>query len=388
MPNLMQRLGLAHQEREDTTTYGSTIELLMSKAVEQQLWGGPKGALSIPAVYSATAMITQTCSLAVLQEFWDDSDGYQVPVPMDQRGDITYRPQAGMSWKQWLERVVWAMLTDGEAYLWLKGHDRNGHPTAATQVPHSEVTITWNDDQTEPVYWWRNRRMVHGYDFLHLPYQSRVGELHGIGPLTAGSETYTTALAIERAVREFWANGGVPTLVLNYPHELDSAEAADLKRGYIASQQEYGPAVLSGGTTLDSHAFSPSDAQLVEVRQFIVQETARLFRVPAPKLQASLPSGSAVVYQNADVLQREYVEQAIQPILETVEQSLQLVRPRSRTLRFDLKPLLRPNPDVRYQGYSLGIADGWLTPDEVRRDEMLGPMPEGASRRQEDTADV
>lgn len=376
MGRILQGLGLQHRETT-TTTYGSTIELLLSKAVERQIWGGAKGALAIPAVYSAASMITDTCSLAVLQEFHTDDDGYMVPV--GEPGDITYRPHPGHTWREWLASVVWSMLTEDNAYLRLLAHDRNGHPRQAIQVPKDEVTVTWNSDLTEREYTWRNQRMVHGVDFLDLPYNRRVGELLGLGPLTAGEETYATALTVERATREFWANGGVPTLVINAPeYDLDATEAARLRSQFIASQQEFGPSVMSGGMSLESFAFSPTDSQLVEVRQFIVQETARLFRIPAPKLQASLPSGSAVVYQNADVLQREYVEGAIQPILETIEQALQLVRPTTRTLRFDLKPLLRPNPEVRYEGYAMGLTNGWLTVDEVRKDELLGPMPDDA----------
>lgn len=371
MGKVLQALGLQH--REETTTYGSSIELIMARAVERQVWGGAKGALAIPAVYSATSMIAETCSLAQLQEF-HDQDGYMVPVT--EPGDITYRPQPGRTWKEWLGSLVWAMLVDDEAFLRLLAHDRNGHPRQAVQVPKDEVTITWNPEQTEPVYWWRNQRMLHGIDFLHLPMSRRVGELHGLGPISAGAELYTTALTVERATREFWANGGVPTLVINAPdHDLDKDDAARLKAQFVDSQQQYGPAVMSGGMNLESFAFSPSDAQWMEVRQFIVQETARLFRIPAPKLQASLPSGSAVVYQNADVLQREYVENAVQPVLETIEQALSLVRPSTRHLRFDLKPLLRPNPEVRYEGYALGITNGWLTVDEVRKDELMGPHP-------------
>jgi phage portal protein BeeE len=44
---------------------------------------------------------------------------------------------------------------------------------------------------------------------------------------------------------------------------------------------------------------------------------------------------------------------------------------------FLVEGLLRSDITTRYQAYEIAIRNRWLTPDEVRQKENLGPMPEG-----------
>jgi phage portal protein BeeE len=44
---------------------------------------------------------------------------------------------------------------------------------------------------------------------------------------------------------------------------------------------------------------------------------------------------------------------------------------------FLVEGLLRGDITTRYQAYEVAIRNGWLTPEEVRMKENLGPMPEG-----------
>jgi phage portal protein BeeE len=44
---------------------------------------------------------------------------------------------------------------------------------------------------------------------------------------------------------------------------------------------------------------------------------------------------------------------------------------------FLVEGLLRGDITSRYQAYEIAIRNGWLTPEEVRMKENLGPMPNG-----------
>jgi hypothetical protein len=39
--------------------------------------------------------------------------------------------------------------------------------------------------------------------------------------------------------------------------------------------------------------------------------------------------------------------------------------------------LLRSDITTRYQAYEVAVRNGWMTPEEVRLKENMGPMPEG-----------
>jgi hypothetical protein len=41
--------------------------------------------------------------------------------------------------------------------------------------------------------------------------------------------------------------------------------------------------------------------------------------------------------------------------------------------------LLRSDITTRYQAYEVAVRNGWMTPEEVRQKENLGPMPEDDS---------
>jgi phage portal protein BeeE len=46
---------------------------------------------------------------------------------------------------------------------------------------------------------------------------------------------------------------------------------------------------------------------------------------------------------------------------------------------FLVEGLLRSDITTRYQAYEVAVRNGWMTPEEVRQKENLGPMPEDDS---------
>lgn len=326
--------------------------------------------LTIPAVYSSISMISATCAQVNANVWRRDSDGF--PEPVQEPPRVAHSPEPGVPFADWVESIAWSLLEYGDAFLLLSDHDRDGHPREATVLDPSDVTITWNTSRTRRIYTWRSRVMTIGFDFAHIPLNRRPGELHGLGPLEAGSEVLKGASITEQFAQDFWRHGAIPTMILNYPHELTAEEAEALKRAFVEGQSTRSPAILSGGMSADEvTGFSPQEGALIDLKAFYTVEISRLFKIPAPLLQASLPSGSNVVYQNGDVLQRQYVQNAVAPILESIEQHMTLLLPRGQFARFDLSTLLRPNTAERYNAHQVGLESGFLTIEEVRKSENL-----------------
>lgn len=368
MGRILQTLGLQLPPAE---TRHTNIETVIWEAQQAAMYG-VDDYLNIPAVYSGVSMIADTGAQAPLAAYRYDDDGFTVTVKSPPR--VTVSPEPGIPMRDWVAQILWSLHTHGDAYLWLRGHDRDGHPQEAWIVDPADVTINEDSAGLRPIYTWRNRTMSPGFDFLHIRINPRPGELHGLSPLEAGSKALDIAITIERFAQEFWSSGAVPTVLLNYPHELDADEAAALKSAFMQGQSSRSPAVLSGGLTADVTAFSPAEQQYVDLRMFVVVEVARLLKIPAPLLQASLPSGSAIVYQNEGTLTRQFLSAAVTPPLQAIEQAITSVLPRGQFARFNLTDLLRPNISERYAMYETGLASNFLTVEEVRRDENLPPM--------------
>jgi len=65
------------------------------------------------------------------------------------------------------------------------------------------------------------------------------------------------------------------------------------------------------------------------------------------------------------------------PLTTRIESALSRVLPRKVLARFDFSPILRTTLQDRYQAYQIGIEGGWLTIEEVRSLENLGPIGQG-----------
>jgi HK97 family phage portal protein len=69
----------------------------------------------------------------------------------------------------------------------------------------------------------------------------------------------------------------------------------------------------------------------------------------------------------------------IQPWLRRIEGAIErdlLADEDELYAEFLVEGLLRSDITTRYAAYEVGIRNGWITPEEVRRKENMGPMPE------------
>jgi phage portal protein BeeE len=62
------------------------------------------------------------------------------------------------------------------------------------------------------------------------------------------------------------------------------------------------------------------------------------------------------------------------PWTSRIESALSRCMPRHVMARFDFTPMLRTTLQDRYASYQIGIDGGWLTIEEVRAFENLGPL--------------
>jgi HK97 family phage portal protein len=134
-------------------------------------------------------------------------------------------------------------------------------------------------------------------------------------------------------------------------------------------------AILQEGVEYQTVSMSMDDAQWLESRQFSVEEIARLFRVP-PTIIGDLRHGN---YSNSVEMNRVFVVHTLRRHMTMWEQAINraLLTEAGRRMYFaehNVEGLLRGDSANRAEFYSKGIADGWLTTDEVRKLENLPRM--------------
>lgn len=122
-------------------------------------------------------------------------------------------------------------------------------------------------------------------------------------------------------------------------------------------------------------AMSAADAQLLETRQFGVEEIGRWFGVPAALINSSSGTSGASIEQVVESFYRS----TIHPLCCSVEQAIMkrvfTAAERAKYVaEFKMSALLRASVSSRYDSYSKALQNGFMTRNEVRKLENLPPV--------------
>jgi HK97 family phage portal protein len=137
-------------------------------------------------------------------------------------------------------------------------------------------------------------------------------------------------------------------------------EKASLLDVFRQSRRERSTAYIEGPLKLDTVGFNSAELQLVEARQHLSSEIARLMGIPAWYLNAE---NSSATYSNVASERRSLVDFGLRNYLSVVEDRLSMddVTPRNQVVRFDLDDFLRGNTLERVEMsislYNAGIID-------------------------------
>jgi HK97 family phage portal protein len=220
-------------------------------------------------------------------------------------------------------------------------------------------------------------------EMLHIPMFRLPGQLLGLGPIGAARVTLGSAMAAEIYAAAYFGNAANPGGIIEAPGELTQEQAADIARDWNISHS--GPyragklGILTSGATFKPLQLNAADAQLIEVRRFGVEEIARLFRVPVSLL--GHPVAGAMSFASVEAQNLSFVQHSLRPLLERLEQSLSKLLPESDGfIKFNLDALLRGTTLERYEAYTKGLREGFLSLNDVRFTEDLAPLGESGDQ--------
>jgi HK97 family phage portal protein len=220
-------------------------------------------------------------------------------------------------------------------------------------------------------------------EMLHIPMFRLPGQLLGLGPIGAARVTLGSAMAAEIYAAAYFGNAANPGGIIEAPGELTQEQAADIARDWNISHS--GPyragklGILTSGATFKPLQLNAADAQLIEVRRFGVEEIARLFRVPVSLL--GHPVAGAMSFASVEAQNLSFVQHSLRPLLERLEQSLSKLLPEpDGFIKFNLDALLRGTTLERYEAYTKGLREGFLSLNDVRFTEDLSPLGESGDQ--------
>lgn len=221
-------------------------------------------------------------------------------------------------------------------------------------------------------------------EMLHIPLFRLPGQLLGLGPIGAARITLGSAMAAEVYAASYFGNAANPGGVIESPGELTEEQITDIARNWNLSHT--GPyragklGVLTGGASFKPLTLNAADAQLLEVRRFGVEEIARLFRVPISLL--GHPVAGAMSFASVEAQNLSFVQHSLRPLLERIEQALSPLLPESDGfIKFNLDALLRGTTLERYEAYTKGLNEGFLSINDVHASEDMAPVADGDQYR-------
>ena len=219
--------------------------------------------------------------------------------------------------------------------------------------------------------------VLYADEVLHIPGLGFDG-LVGYSPIALAKNAIGISIACEEYGASFFGNGASPSGVLEHPGVIKNPERVrDAWQRAYGGRNAHKVAVLEEGMKFTPIAIPNNEAQFLETRKFQIEEIARMYRVPLHMI-GDLDHAT---FSNVEHLSLDFVKYSLDPWIVRWEQSLQkaLLSDSEKGryfIKFNVDGLLRGDYASRMQGYSIGIQNGFLCPNDVRELEDMNLIPE------------
>ena len=357
-------------------------------------WGGSTSgtyvnettAMQTAAVYSCVRVISEAIACLPLQIFRYEKNGSKI-FPEHYLYNILHNaPNTEMTSFIFRETLMSHLLLWGNAYAQII-RDGGGRVRALYPLLPNKMDVSRDDNGQIYYTYWRDKDesrqreksggvVLAKEDVLHIPGLSYDG-LVGYSPIALAKNAVGMVIATEDYGASFFANGANPGGILEHPGTITNpGKIRDSWEAIYKGAKNFGKvAVLEDGLKFHQISIPPEQAQFLETRKFQLNEIARIFRIP-PHMIGDLEKSS---FSNIEQQSLEFVKYTLDPWVVRLEQSMQqaLILPSEKEsiyIKFNVDGLLRGDYETRMKGYAIGIQNGFLSPNDIRRLENLNEI--------------
>ena len=280
--------------------------------------------------------------------------------------------------------LISAMILRGNAFAIIERDDnykvKGLHYVAPENV---EIRVTTNaEGVNEAVYYVIGGTVFEAVNVLHLINYSYDG-IQGVSTIQHAANSIQLATQSEATAKGFFNGGCNLGGVLTVQSMLNEQQKQELKNSWqtafgTGTGTPNGIAVLEGNMQYQPITVKPSDAQLLESRQFNVIDICRFFGV-SPTKAFDLSKSS---YSTIEAESIAFLSDTIQPIISKLECEFKrkLLTPTERrklTIKFDTSVLLRTDKTTLANYFSTLFNIGTLSQNEIRNYLDLPPITGG-----------
>lgn len=355
--------------RAERRAYGDTLADLLAQARggSQSAAGPvvtPDAAMRLGAVWTCVNLLADIVSTMPVHEYLR---GERVdPSP------ITVEPSATVDAVSWRRQIMVSWLLRGNVYGIETATGASGWPRIV-EVAHPDWVGARQERRFGPVEWTLNGKPLDPARMHHGPAYTVPGVPIGLSPIGYARETIGLGIAATRFAAQFFADGAHPTAILKSDRELTKEQAQTIKTRFLeAVRGRREPAVLGMGLEYEAIQVAPDDSQFLETLGMNRRDVAAIF---LPHL--ILSEAATMTYSNVESRSLDLLVFDVQPWLVRLEQWMSRLLPRGRTVKINADALVRTTLTDRYRAHAIGIASGFLSPDEAREKEDRPPIPGG-----------
>ena len=341
-------------------------------------------AMLLSAVYRCTEVISDSVAQLPLEPYRIDSDGCKIKFTSHPTYNLlTREPNKNMSKFTFLKTMVVSMLLTGNAYA-LIDRDEKGNAKALYYIPTELVTILKPQNITDTISYSITgmKSVVEDCNMIHILNFTSDG-YEGVSTLTYARKTLGLAMDAEANAEGFFKGGANVAGILKSNAPLTTKQKESLKSSWNSAFNgntgtPNGVAVLDADLDFQAVTVNPSDAQLLETRQFNVIDICRFFGV-SPVKAFDLTKSS---YNTIEQMQLAFLTDTLQPLLEKFEGEFQrkLYKPSEKdnvVVRFSTAPLLRADKQSQANYYNTLFQMGVMTINEIRQELDLPHLENG-----------
>jgi phage portal protein BeeE len=298
-----------------------------------------EAALSVPTISRARDLICSMVGCLTFKQYsqqWNGEYMERIYLPPDTWFN---QPDPNVTRNFMLSNTASDLLMFGRAFWVITERLGNGFPSAFTWIPAQNV---YTLDQTGPQWFGPSDAIT----FQGAPLETKdvVQFLSPNGGLIyQGQTAITTALRLQRAAERF-ATNEIPSGYLKQTggEPMNSQDLADMAAAFAAARQQSTVAALNEFVDYKETSHKPDDLQLVQSREFMALEMARLANIPPYLVGVSVPG---YTYQNADSARMDLYQFGAKPLIEAIEQTLSMnsIIPRGRYVEMDVESYLEEN---------------------------------------------
>lgn len=343
----------------------------------------PETAMQLSVVFACVKLISETvATLPLLIYRKKNGGGREVATDHPLYALLHDSPNADQTAVEFWEQIIAHIALRGRAFIF-KGVDVNGDVFELRPLNPDRMGVPRLLSNGTYLYPYNHptRGLVNYTD-------EQVWVPRGFGGLSViqyGARSMSGAMAAETAASKLFGNDMKPSFVTIIKEFLNKDQRKQMKdsiaEGIGGSAEKGGRfRLLEGGPEFKQLALSPEDAQLLETRQYTVEDLCRWFGMNP----AMIGHGTAVSNWGTgrEQINLGFLQYVLRAYTKRLEQGIAkwLLKPEERRriyAEFSVEGLLRADSSGRANFYSTMVNNGIMTRNEVRDLENLNSLEGG-----------